>query len=125
MDISSIRCLADNVLVQLSIHTDHHTDRLSPGGIVLPRMRNIESEDAILATVIAVGSGYYADKFIDHEQGTSPVGSTKFIPVDPAIVPGAVVVLERAALAADRIYSDERNEYRMVRAATIAAVVEE
>lgn len=125
MDISSIRCLADNVLVQLSIHTDHHTDRLSPGGIVLPRMRNIESEDAIIATVIAAGPGHYDDRYLGPERGTEDHRHGPWIPLDSAIAPGCTVILERAALAGDRIYSDERQELRMIKAHCIAAVIEE
>lgn len=126
MDISSIKPTADNVLIQLAIHTDYHTDRLSPGGnIILPRMRNIESEDAILATVVAAGPGHYDDKYCGPERGTEDHKHGPWIPLDSAIVPGCTVILERAALAGDRIYSDERQELRMIKAHCIAAVIEE
>jgi len=126
MDIERIRPLQDNVLVCFHIHEDPHEERLSPGGIVLPATtREVYNEDAFLATVVAAGPGYYPDKFLGHELGTAPVGVTRFIPMDPAIVPGARVILDKIALAANRIYGDDRVEYRMVRAQAIAAVIEE
>lgn len=127
MDINKIRCLADNVLVQLDAHLVHETEQLSPGGILIPLMAssNIESQDAILATVIACGKGHYNDRFIDHEVGTEDWRHGPWIPLDPAIVPGAKVILEKRALGGDRVYGEGHAEYRMIRSDCIAAVVEE
>lgn len=126
IDIHSVVPRNDNVLIQLEVHADPHEERLSPGGIILPKMRDVNEEPAIIATVVAAGPGYYADEWLDHEQGTAPVGTRHpMIPLDPAIVPGARVILSKAGLAADRVWSDDVREYRMCRAHCIEAVLED
>lgn len=126
MDISKIIPYADNVLVRLEVHCAG--ERLSPTGrVIIPETAasNIESQDAIFATVVAAGPGHFDDKFLDHERGTEDHRHGPWIPLDPAIVPGAKVILEKRALGADRVYGEGHSEYRMCRADCIAAIVED
>lgn len=125
-DIEHIRPRNDNVLVQFDVHAPHE-EQVTPGGIIIPETAADAELDqgGILATVVAAGPGVYADAWVDHETGTAPVGSRVFVPVDPEIQPGVRVVLARAALGADRVWSDEVREFRMVKAHVIEGVVEE
>ena len=127
MKIESIAPKQDNVLVQFRQHAQRREElEQTPGGIFIPKAAEAPSHNAAIeAVVIAVGPGYYSDKFVDHEQGTAPLGSPHFIKLDAGLKPGAKVLLEARAAAADRVWSDTWEEYRMVRADCICAVVEE
>lgn len=124
MNIEKIQPKQDNVLVRLRIHAMATEDEKTEGGIFLPKARNEPGmTEAVEATVIAVGPGHYADKWLGHEEGTAPDGSKKFIPVDSAICKGARVLIRGSKLG-DRVYSDERAEYRMILAHAVEAVLE-
>lgn len=127
MDISRLKMRNDNVLVCFSHHEKaRETEDRTEGGIFIPRSAGAPKDnEAILATVLAVGPGHYADPFVNHEVGTDPYKTGRFIPVEECIKPGAKVLLEGAARAGDRIYSDDRMEYRCVKAHCICAIVEE
>lgn len=120
----NLRMLQDNCLVRLDIADK--SEKLSPGGIVLVSFDATDDATAngIFATVIAVGPGRYADAWIDHETGTAPVGAKTFVPTDSAIVPGARVVLAKAALAGDRVKAED-GEMRIVKTHVIEAVLED
>lgn len=126
MQISKLRVLQDNVLLRFQHTADAHSDKLSPGGIFIPRTALApDAGSAIEATVIAAGPGYYADRWLGQELGTAIPGSPTFIPLDAAIKPGARVLCNAQALAADKVYDDGRSEYRIVRASCIEAVITE
>lgn len=131
MDINKLRPTGDQVLLCFDAHINAREDTYSPGGILLPRTAQPQAGDGNMATVMAVGPGYWNDKWPGgevknwHEHGSGPLANGAFIPLDASIVPGARVITTRAALAGDRIYDDERGEYRMCRADVIAAVVDE
>lgn len=124
MDVTSIRPRADNVIVRLTAHQEARVEKTTKVGIIIPQMSvsEVDPTKSAEATVVACGPGYHPDKWIDHEQGTAPVGVVGFIPMDPEIVPGARVILERGDCG-DRVYDDERSEYRCVRAHNIIAVL--
>lgn len=113
-----IRGYSDNILVQLDEHRDAREDRSTAGGIIIPR--TADASDA-WATVIACGPGAF-DEPIDHAKDKQ-VTSRKYVPMDPAVVPGARVALV-SKHQGDRVYDDERNEYRMVRQGDILGVEE-
>lgn len=124
MNIEKIRPAADNVLIRLRIHEMATEEERTEGGIIMPKARNEPSAtEAVEATVVAAGPGHYADKWLGHEEGTAPDGSKKFIPMDPAIRKGARVLI-RGSKPGDRVYSDERAEYRMILAHNVEAVLE-
>lgn len=129
MNIEKIRCLGDNVLLQFAATANAHEEQLSPGGIVLPRFAAQPKQgEAIEAIVVKIGPGRYSDEFLDHERGTATIGSKHFIPLSmllPDVQPGTRVLCNAQALAADRIYSDDRSEYRMCRSGCIEAVIED
>lgn len=127
MNISKIKPTSDNILLQFDAAIDPHIDRQTPGGLFIPRTAlDPKVGTAVEAIVVALGPGRYADSWLDHERGTSEVGSSKFIPMSmllPDVRPGSRVLCNAQALAADRVYSDERLEYRMCRASVIEAVI--
>jgi co-chaperonin GroES (HSP10) len=123
IDVSKLRPKADNVLVRMDMHANRTVEEVTAGGIILPKSREVASNEGAIATVVAAGPGYHPDKWLGHEKGTAPVGVVGFIPMDPDIKPGARVVLI-SPHTGDRVYDDEREEYRMVRAENIMAVVE-
>lgn len=126
MDVSKIRCYADNVLVCFEAHAMRQEPEKMVNGLYHPKVA-LESKagEAILATVIAAGPGFYKDPWVNHEVGTHPYKVGPFIPMDEGIKPGATVLLEGAANAGDRIYGDGHMEYRMIRASCIAGVIED
>ena len=114
------RCVADQVLVRL--------DSLGPtqtaAGVWTPgRTRRVV--EAAWATVLAGGPGHYPPVRLHPSRPTepvdlSPVAHSGFEPVDPAIVPGARVLLE-SAQATD--YADPAClDIRVTRAANVIAV---
>ena len=121
IDVRRIRPTRDNVLVQLAIHArqDHE---VSAGGVVMVEGAP-KATQAVRATVIAAGPGHYHEKWLDHERGMSPDGRGRFVPMNPAIKPGARVMVE-SAKHGDRIWGDDTHEYRMVLESNIIAVGE-
>lgn len=127
MKIENIVPKADNVLVQFRQHAQRREElEQTPGGIYIPKAAEVPAHNAAIeAVVIAVGPGRFADEWLNHERGTTDAGSSVFLATDAAIVPGAKVLLNASAAAADRVYDDEWNEYRMVKSHNIEAIVEE
>lgn len=114
-----IRGYADNILVQLDEHRDAREDRMTDGGIIIPR--TAETSD-VWATVIAAGPGAF-DEPIDHATDKQK-RSRRYVAMDPGITPGARVILFSADTG-DRVYDDERNEYRMIRQDAVLAIGED
>lgn len=131
MNITSIRPREDNVLVRLDVHDRDALTReaRSAGGVIIPASARtaaaIEARgEATVATVVAAGPGHYRDKFLGREQGMAPDGSRIFVPMSDDLSDGARVVLHSPHVG-DRVYSDERQEYRFVREHEVIAVLEE
>lgn len=117
IDIIRIRPYSDNVLVRLDQHAHAREEAKTAGGIIIPRTAEPEN---VTATVISAGPGAYDDSIVhteksEHRSGKRSVGSSRFCPMDPAIVPGARVLLAHD-WCGERVWSDEGYEYRMVRA---------
>ena len=127
MDMSKLTPKQDNILVQFVHHASRHeAEQLTPGGIIIPKVAEAPSDNsAIEAVIIAAGPGRYLDKWVDHEQGTSDVGSKVFIPTGADLKPGAHVLLESSASACDRVWGEDRLEYRMVKEHNCIALVED
>ena len=124
MDISKLLPKSDNVLVAFDSHSPK-AETLTPGGIILPGTRDVVANDgACYATVVAAGPGHYLDKWVDHEVGTAPAGGGKFIPMNPALKPGARVILD-SQNTGDRIWGDDHRELRMVKEHNCIAILEE
>lgn len=125
MEIDKIRPRNDQVLVVMQIHENKTEERTTPGGIIIPLMSNqdAKSRGGVFATVIAHGPGRFNDKWEGHERGLSFIGSTKWIPMDKAIKPGAVVLLD-SEQTGQRVVGDSYQEYRMILADNIIAVCE-
>lgn len=125
MNIAKVKPKQDNVLLMFK-HTAEATEDKLVNGLYIPRTALApDAGSAIEATVIAAGPGYYADRWLGQELGTAIPGSPTFIPLDAAIKPGARVLCNAQALAADKVYDDGRSEYRIVRASCIEAVITE
>jgi len=125
-DLSKFRGKADNVLVRFDMHAARQRDELTPGGIWKPRNRNAQSRrEATPAVVYAAGPGHYWDRWLGHDKGGSaPVGVSTFVPMSEHIKPGAKVLIDDPTTG-ERVYSDEFEEFRVVKAHNILAVVEE
>ena len=120
MNIAKIRPYADNVLVRLDMHASRTEETVTAGGIIVPKLA--EKEPNVIATVVARGPGAYDDVIRhdtpdEHHSGKRAPASRTFCPMDPDIKPGARVALNSHHVG-DRIWSDDREEYRMVRAGT-------
>jgi co-chaperonin GroES (HSP10) len=118
-----LRMLGDNVLVQLDLSSKE--EKRSAGGIIMPSADSTRdaTSDGIFATIIAIGPGVHASKWLGHEYGTAPIDRLTFLATDPALVPGARVVLAKAALAGDRVKAQDK-EYRIIKTHCIEAVIE-
>src|SRR5690348_3995843 len=90
---------ADNVLVLFDHLRDKRVERRTAGGLFIPATSQPGIHDAVMATVVAAGPGWYDEKII-HNEGMPgvkmPAPSQKFCPMDPAIVPGARVLVDHA-----------------------------
>lgn len=126
MEITDIKPRNDNVLVCFQIHEGKTQERTTPGGIIIPLMSNTDatSRGGVYATVISAGPGRFNDKWHGHEKGLSFVGSKVWVPMDPAIRPGAKVLLD-SEHTGQRVVGDDYTEYRLVVQDNIIAVVEE
>jgi co-chaperonin GroES (HSP10) len=122
MNIQKIAPRNDNILVRLVHHAE--PEQRTSGGIIMPGTRTHRLTEACEAKVIAVGPGRHLDPWVSHEQGTTDIGSPVFVQVNPDICPGRFVLLERPDIG-ERIYSDEREEYRMVLERNIVAVIDQ
>lgn len=123
MNITRIRPRNDNVLIRMAA-SERKTEELLPSGLFAPRQRNENLNDSVEATVIAAGPGHYHDRWISQELGSSQDGTALFIPIDPRLVAGARVVA-LSSLVGDVLYSDERDEYRMVRSEVLCCLLSE
>lgn len=113
----------DNVLVLMDWLRDIKVEEKSASGmLVLPRAtKKPESGEEVWATVIAAGPGCYLDKWLDHERGTSVVGSSKFLPNE--VRPGDRVLIDHADQGAPVLLNGV--EHRIVRQHNVLAVAEE
>jgi co-chaperonin GroES (HSP10) len=114
----TFRAFADNVVIRLE-----PLAKFSAGGLHLPDSHKPKTTGTREATVMAVGPGHY-----------SRLGA--LIPVDAAIVAGARVIVDALAgqnydmdLTVPRHnkpteWSDDRGEFRIVRADEVLGVVE-
>lgn len=122
LSASSIRMHADNVLVLMDwIRDARKEDRSSSGLLVLPGTKKPERGAAVYATVVAVGPGSYLDKWLDHERGSSVVGSKVF--AKPEFAAGDRVLVDHADQG-DGVIVDGL-EHRIVRIHNILGVVED
>ena len=125
IDPRSVRPRNDNVLVRLELHERRREDKMTPGGIFIPRNRDRRATESAEATVIAAGPGHYHDRWLGHDKGGSHHDGTHvFVPMDPGIQPGAAVLVDDDRCG-DRLYSDEFEEFRMVREHNLIAILEE
>jgi len=118
VNIQKIRPTQDNVLVRFDL------DDYTGGVLIVDPLRERSAKESVQAVVIAAGPGHYHDKWLRHdEDGTKPDGSRTFIPMSPHIQPGARVLIE-GKYCGDRVWSDEHEEYRLVRETNILGCIE-
>lgn len=123
-DAGNLRMVMDNVLILPDWLRDRRKERTTPGGIVLPASEKPDAMDAVLATVIAAGPGWYDEKIV-HNEGRPdykpPKPSRKFVPCE---VRAGDRVLVDHSISGDP-YIIDNIEYRIVRAENIIGIVEE
>lgn len=126
IDISAIRPKQDNILVLMDIHDAPQEELETPGGILIPRSAQMDAKSmgAVYATVYAAGPGHHADRWGGQELGIDPYDDGPWIPMNPELTKGTRVILD-SAKTGQRIWSDERREFRMVREMNCIAIVEE
>jgi len=126
LDINRIKPRRDCILVLMDIHDPNDEEQVTPGGILIPRMHSTDAkaQGAIYATIIAAGPGAWQDVWGGHELGTTPFASGPWVPMNPDLKPGVRVMLDHTNTG-NRIYSDERVEYRMVLEYNCVAIVDD
>lgn len=122
--MKDLRMYADNVLCLPDWLRDRRKERTTPGGIVLPASEKPADIDAVMATVIAAGPGWYDEKIV-HNEGLrghkQPKPSRRFVPCE--VRAGDRVLVDHAISGDPYIISGV--EHRIVRAENIIGVVEE
>lgn len=118
----SLRLRNDNILVRM-----HSDEQESKGGIILPATRSKHPNQAVLATVLAIGPGTYPEvKSVPGRREPRDVprchriGGSKLIPTE--VCPNDVVIVD-SPHCGDH-YGDADDDLRIVREAEILAVVE-
>lgn len=131
MNILKYRAIKDNILIRMQHHAEARTDRviasvLGPDGkqvdLIAGRFQNVDVTDTVFARVIAAGPGAYQD-VIKHDGIAPIVGSSLFVPMDPDIRAGALVVVDQAN-AGERVYDDSGEEYRVIRHENVIGICE-
>jgi co-chaperonin GroES (HSP10) len=118
----TLRLRNDNILVRM-----HSDERASKGGIILPATRSKHPNQAVLATVVAAGPGYYPEvKALPQRvekhglQRVERVGRLEFIPTE--VEPGDVVVVDSPHCGDN--FGEPEERLRIVRQAEILCVVD-
>jgi hypothetical protein len=130
LDINRVRPRRDCILVLMDIHDPDDEEEMSDGKhgapILIPRMHSTDAkaQGAIYATIVAVGPGAWHDVWGGHELGTTPFASGPWVPMNPELKPGVRVMLDHTNTG-NRVYGDDRTEYRMVVEYNCVAIVED
>jgi len=118
----TLRLRNDNVLVRM-----HSDEQESKGGIILPATRSKHPNQAVLATVVSAGPGYYPEvKALPKRaekhgfERVERVGRLEFISTE--VSPGDVVVVDSPHCGDN--YGEPEERLRIVRQAEILCVVD-